>query len=147
VRRGFLGYEIKAQHADDKLDRRGQRSVNGAIGLFMPKTAIRQQCARYMRDGKPAQRPQMLADDDFTIVAKYQAEYRGLVQYYLLAQDAFRLDKLRWVMDTSLLKTLAGKHRSCVTRMARKYKPRSRHPTGRGPACKSSLLAVRAKSH
>src|SRR5215471_9594792 len=34
----FLGYEIRAQHADNKLDRRGQRAVNGAIGLFVPKT-------------------------------------------------------------------------------------------------------------
>src|SRR5215468_1061011 len=32
----------------------------------------------------------------------------GLVQYYLPAQDVFRLGKLRWVMETSLLKTLAG---------------------------------------
>src|SRR5262249_49567452 len=31
----FLGYEIKAQHANNKLDRRGQRAVNGAIGLFV----------------------------------------------------------------------------------------------------------------
>jgi len=47
----FLGYEIKAQHADDKLDRRGQRAVNGAIGLFVPKTVIRQRCAPYMSGG------------------------------------------------------------------------------------------------
>jgi hypothetical protein len=47
-------------------------------------------------------------DEDFTIVAKYQAEYRGLVQYYLLAQDVFRLGRLQGVMETSLLKTLAG---------------------------------------
>ena len=54
----------------------------------------------------------------------------GLVQYYLLAQDVFRLGRLRWVMETSLLKTLAGKHRSTVTKMARKYKTRHRD-TGR----------------
>jgi hypothetical protein len=75
-----------------------------------------------MSGGQPAQRGQLLHDDDFTIVAKFQAEYRGLVQYYLLAQDVFRLGKLRWVMETSLLKTLAGKYRSTVTKMARKYK-------------------------
>jgi hypothetical protein len=81
----FLGYEVRAQHADDKLDRRGQRAVNAAIGLFVPKPVIRQRCARYMSAGKPAQRGARLHDDDFTIVAKYQAEYRGLVQYDLLA--------------------------------------------------------------
>src|SRR5262252_9800856 len=105
----------------DKLDRRGQRAVNGAIGLFVPKTVIRQRCAPYRSGGQPAQRGQLLHDDDFTIVAKFQAEYRGLVLYYLLAQDVFRLGKPRWVMETSLLKTLARKHRSTVTKMARKY--------------------------
>ncbi len=51
----------------------------------MPKTVIRQRCALYMSRGKPAQRGTLLHDDDFTIVAKYQAEYAGLVQYYLCA--------------------------------------------------------------
>jgi len=69
--------------------------------------------------------------DHFTIVAKYAAEYRGLVQYYLLAQDVFRLERLRWVMETSMLKTLAGKHRSSVTRMAAKYKTVIDTPAGK----------------
>jgi group II intron reverse transcriptase/maturase len=33
----FLGYEIKAQHADTKITR-GRRAVNGVIGLFVPRT-------------------------------------------------------------------------------------------------------------
>jgi group II intron reverse transcriptase/maturase len=118
----FLGYELVAQHADDKLDRRGQRQVNGMIGLRVPRTVIAKKCASYMRFGKPAQRAQMLDDSDYTIVSQYQSEYRGLVQYYLLAQDVFRLAKLHWVMETSMLKTLAGKHRSTVQKMARQYK-------------------------
>jgi hypothetical protein len=73
----------------------------------------------------------LLHDDDFTIVAKYQAEYAGLVQYYLLAQDVFRLGRLHWVMETSLLKTLAGKHRSTVNAMARKYRATADTPAGR----------------
>jgi group II intron reverse transcriptase/maturase len=117
----FLGYEIRTQQADTKITR-GRRAVNGVIGLFVPRDVIRQRCARYMRQGKPASRGQLLHDDDFTIVAKYQAEYRGLVQYYLLAQDVFRLDTLRWVTETSMLKTLAAKHRSTVAKMARRYK-------------------------
>ena len=96
----------------------------------MPKTVIRQRCALYRSKGKPAQRGALLHDDDFTIVAKYQAEYAGLVQYYLLAQDVFRLDRLHWVMQTSLLKTLAGKHRSTVRAMARKYKVTIVTPAG-----------------
>jgi group II intron reverse transcriptase/maturase len=125
----FLGYEIKAQHADTKITR-NRRAVNGAIGLFVPRQVIRQRCALYTREGKPAQRGVLLHDDDFTIVAKYQAEYRGLVQYYLLAQDVFRLERLRWVTETSMLKTLAGKHKSTVTKMAHKYKTTINTPDG-----------------
>ena len=125
----FLGYEIKAQHSDTKITQR-RRAVNGAIGLFVPRAVIRQRCALYMSKGKPAQRGMLLHDDDFTIVAKYQAEYAGLVQYYLLAQDVFRLGRLHWVMETSLLKTLAGKHRSTVGKMAQKYRAVITTPAG-----------------
>jgi group II intron reverse transcriptase/maturase len=125
----FLGYEIRAQHCDTKISR-NRRAVNAAIGLFVPKTVIRQRCALYMSKGRPAQRGALLHDDDFTIVAKYGAEYAGLVQYYLLAQDVFRLGRLRWVMETSMLKTLAGKHRSTVAAMARKYKTTIETPAG-----------------
>jgi group II intron reverse transcriptase/maturase len=125
----FLGYEIRAQHSDTKISR-NRRAVNGAIGLFVPKTVIRQRCTLYMSNGKPAQRGALLHDDDFTIVAKYGAEYAGLVQYYLLAQDVFRLGRLRWIMETSMLKTLAGKHRSTVTKMARRYKTTIESPAG-----------------
>ena len=60
-------------------------------------------------------------DEDHSIISRYGAEYRGIVQYYLLAGDVYRLDRLQWVMETSLLKTLAGKYDSSVSKMARKY--------------------------
>jgi AI2M/AI1M-like HNH endonuclease/type II intron maturase len=125
----FLGYEITAQHADTKITR-GRRAVNGVIGLFVPKTVIRHKCALYTSRGRPAARGALIRDQDFTIVAKYQAEYAGLVQYYLLAQDVFRLGTLHWVMETSLLKTLANKHRATVTKMARRYKATIETPAG-----------------
>src|SRR6266498_2516487 len=117
----FLGYEIRTQQADTKITR-GRRMVNGKIGLFVPRDVIRERCARYMSHGKPAMRGAMMHAEDFTIVAKYGSEYRGFVQYYLLAQDVYRLGQLRWVMEISLLKTLARKHRSTVDKMAHKHK-------------------------
>lgn len=125
----FLGYDIKAQHADTRLTS-GGRKVNGAIGLFVPKDVIRTRCAIYMRHGKPSSRPMLLHDTDFGIVHKYGAEFRGFVQYYLLAQDVYRLNTLQWVMETSMLKTLARKHKSSVRRMARKYKTTLATPYG-----------------
>jgi hypothetical protein len=56
------------------------------------------------------------------IVGRFGAEYRGLVQYYLLAGDVQRLHRLRWVMETSMLKTLARKHGSSASKMAARFK-------------------------
>ena len=126
----FLGYQIVSQHADDKLDRRGQRQVNEAIGLRVPREVIEQKCALYMRRGKPAQRAELLRDSDYSIVSKYQSEYRGVVQYYLLAHNVRWFSKLNWVCETSLLKTLAGKHKSRVSAMARKYKATTQTTNG-----------------
>jgi hypothetical protein len=68
--------------------------------------------------------------DDHTIIGTYGAEYRGLVQYYLLASDVWRFNRLEWAAGTSMLKTLATRHGSTVTKMARKYKARIDTPHG-----------------
>ena len=121
----FLGYEIRTQRADTKITR-GRRMVHGKIGLFVPRDVIRERCTRYTKRGKPAMRGLLIHDEDYTIVAKYGSEYRGFVQYYLLAQDVYRLGQLHRVMEISLLKTLARKHRSTVSKMARKHNEASR---------------------
>ncbi|MBQ5563054.1 MAG: group II intron reverse transcriptase domain-containing protein, partial [Clostridia bacterium] len=82
----FLNYEIKVQSANDYIQN-GRRTANGVIGLFVPKDIIDVKCAKYMKKGKTIHRGELLQDDDFSIVAKYQSEYRGIVQYYILAQN------------------------------------------------------------
>jgi hypothetical protein len=64
--------------------------------------------------------------------------YRGIVQYYLLAGDVYRLHRLRWVMETSMLKTLAGKHRTTVSKIAAKHKAKIQTPHGPRPASRSA---------
>ena len=125
----FLGYEITVQHNDHAVTH-GQRSVNGTIGLRVPLAVIKAKCAPYLQRGKPARRTRLVNADDHTIVGIYGAEYRGIVQYYLLAGDAYRLNRLNWVMETSLLKTLAAKHNSTVTKMAVKHKTKIETPYG-----------------
>lgn len=126
----YLGYDLVSMHADDKRDYRGRRSVNGHIGLRLPPDALAERCARYQRHGKPDQRPALAEDDDYSIISQYQSEFRGIVNYYLLAQNVGWLNRLQWVMETSLLKTLAQKHRSSVAAMARKYRARTTTPHG-----------------
>ncbi len=116
----FLGYEITTQHANQIITD-GRRKANGSIRLRVPGDVIKAKCTRYMSRGKPERRPELLNDEDYSIISRYGAEYRGIVQYYLLAGDVYRLDRLHWVMVTSLLKTLAGKYDSSVSKMARKY--------------------------
>jgi hypothetical protein len=82
----FLGYEIQVLHNDRKQTNR-RRSVNGRIGFHVPKDVIDQKRQDYTEEGKPIHRPELLKDTVFTIISTYQAQYRGLVEYYRLAHD------------------------------------------------------------
>ena len=117
----FLGYDICVQHANTKITG-GRRMVNGKVALLVPLDVIRAQCARYRLHGKPWHRSRLQNLDDYDIVRIYGAEYRGVVQYYLLARDVWRLSTLHWHAFTSMLKTLGAKHRSTVTKMATRHK-------------------------
>ena len=131
----FLGYEIKAQRANDYIDPLGRRGANGAIALFVPANVIEETCRSYMRHGKVTHKNNLLKDDDFTIVQTYQQEYRGLVQYYILAQNLSWFSKLYWYMETSLLKTLACKHRSSINKEKSKYKDTTISTSGKTVPC------------
>jgi hypothetical protein len=117
----FLGYQITVQHSDTKLTN-GQRSANGRIGLRVPPDVITAQCARYRCRSKPWHRSALLNLPDYDIVRIYGAEYRGVVNYYRLAQNVSHLSALCWNAETSMLKTLAAKHKSTVCKMAARYK-------------------------
>jgi group II intron reverse transcriptase/maturase len=120
----FLGYEITVQHADHR------RAINGVVGLRVPLDVIKAKCAPYCKLGKPEARTRLVNNDDHTIVATYGAQYRGLVNYYLLAGDVWRLNRVRWIMQNSLLKTLACKYGSSVSKMAARYKTAIDTPHG-----------------
>jgi len=117
----FLGYDITVQHSSTRITN-GRRSVNGKIALRVPPEVVTAQCTRYRQHGKPWPRSRLQNLDDYEIVRVYGAEYAGVVNYYLLAQDVWRLSKLRWHAETSMLKTLAAKHNSTVTKMAARYR-------------------------
>jgi hypothetical protein len=126
----FLGYAISSMHADTKLDRRGRRSVNGHLMLKVPWDVIVSMCSRYEARGKPESRHNLLDDADFSIIGQYGAELRGYVNYYALAHNVGKLYRLKWTMETSMLKTLANKHKRTVTQMARKYRTQVSTPNG-----------------
>jgi group II intron reverse transcriptase/maturase len=116
----FLGYDISVQHCDTKQTA-GRRAANGIIVLRVPPDVVKAQCARYRQRGKPWHRSRLQNLDGYDIVRIYGAEYRGVVNYYLLARNVSHLSTLEWNAVTSMLKTLAAKHRSTVTKMAARH--------------------------
>jgi group II intron reverse transcriptase/maturase len=123
----FLGYDITTIQKNAKRTKnvaRGTkcRSVKGRIGLRIPPAVLKDKCARYKKNQTVVNRPELENDSDFTIMGLYQLEYRGIVEYYRLAYNLHTLDLLRWVMEVSLTKTLAHKHKTSVQKMCDKYK-------------------------
>lgn len=111
----FLGYDIGIQYSQSK------RSVNGKVWFGIPREVVSEYVRKYTRKGKATHRAYMLHKSDYQIVRDYQAEYRGVVNYYCMAHNINKLSKVRWVCETSLLKTLANKHKTSVNKTAQKY--------------------------
>src|SRR4051812_8095555 len=102
----FLGYEISIGGARGK--------ANGLPILRIPNQAIEDKINRYRRNGKAVARLELIDDSDLAIIDRYGQELRGYAQYYAYARNRHWLNRLQWYMQTSLLKTLAGKHGSSV---------------------------------
>src|SRR5262249_39303198 len=111
----FLGYEIQVMSSNTKVSpSKGsglRRCVNGNVGLYVPKAVIDDRIKTYTAAGKPCQVARLIYQSDLHIVSYFQAVYRGLVNYYRMAHNlSSRLGKLRWVLEVSMVLTLAGKH-------------------------------------
>lgn len=117
----FLGYEIHVHHENSRHDARGHRCINGNIGLRVPDNVRKEKCDRYMRHGKPTALLQRANDDAYSTISQYQAEYRGIVQYYRMAYNLHTLRELRYVTEVSLVKTLAMKYKTTCTKIYRRY--------------------------
>ena len=117
----FLGHEVHILQEDSKHDLNGRRCINGNIGLRVPTKVIQEKCKKYMKNGKPIHRSQCTIDDAYSIVSQYQAEYRGVVQYYRMAYNLHTLSKLRYMTEVSLVKTLASKYRTTCAKIYKKY--------------------------
>jgi group II intron reverse transcriptase/maturase len=119
----FLGYEIKTTRF--RSNHNGDRSGNGVIALLMPRQPVRAIAAEYSRGGKIIHRADALNDTDYTIVQRYQSVLRGIYNYYCLATNVGqrgRMSRIKWVLETSLVKTLAHKHRCHVTQIIKSHK-------------------------
>jgi len=123
----FLGYAISTYHSDDKMSQRGEtptktRSINGGVRLGIPYGLTTERARRYQVNGKTRSETRLLDNTDAHIIDKYQSRFRGLAEYYKYAVDRHQLGALKNVMQQALVKTLAHKYRTTVTRIYRKYR-------------------------
>ena len=130
----FLGYEISAQHSTER------RTVNGRIRLKVSQSFITERCSKYKRRGKATHRPELTVHSDYEIVTMYQSQLRGYVQYYALAQNCVSLHLLKYVMETSLLKTLAKKHKTSMVKVKKQLATTRRTANGLRKALAVTVL-------
>ncbi|HKS47955.1 MAG TPA: group II intron reverse transcriptase/maturase [Amycolatopsis sp.] len=83
------------------------------------------------RAGQTLIRNALIRTSDHNIVATYGSEYRGYVQYYQMAGNISWLNKLRYVMERSMLSTLAAKHRRPPWVMRRRHETTVETPHGK----------------
>lgn len=127
----FLGYAISINRDNTRRGVGGNRTLGGQVTLRVPEGKVAEACKPYMAYGKPTHRTERMDDDAFSIISQYQAEYRGIVEYYRKAINLRDFTKLKWVMEQSLTKTLATKLKISVAQVYRRYVTTLDTPHGR----------------
>lgn len=133
----FLGYDICVRRNQDirghKMKNgkwRKSRTLHMKVALTVPhrdkieKFLFAKKVIRQKDNGEfqPIHRTELLNMSDSEIVEHYNAEARGICNYYNLTCDHHTLDYFCYLMEYSCLKTLANKHKSSVRKMIRQYK-------------------------
>lgn len=129
----FLGYDIATVKTprNTKLSNGAMRRQYGEIGLYVPKekwvnklvslNVIETKSMDGKREWKAKHRSELLNSDDLEILSLYNSELRGLYNYYRLANNVSVLNKFHWIMERSLIKTLASKHKTTGSKIFNKY--------------------------
>lgn len=129
----FLGYDVRVRR-DQQIKPKEKfktRSMNNKVELSIPfkdkieKFLFSNGIVKQRSDNgklEPIHRPQLLNRTDLEIVTIYNAELRGICNYYGLASNFNKLIYFNYLMEYSCLKTLAGKHRSKVSKIRAMYK-------------------------
>ena len=129
----FLGYDVRVRR-DQQIKPKGKfktRSMNNKVELSIPfkdkieKFLFSNGIVKQRSDNgklEPIHRPQLLNRTDVEIVTIYNAELRGICNYYGLASNFNKLIYFNYLMEYSCLKPLAGKHRSKVSKIRAMYK-------------------------
>jgi len=134
----FLGYDVRVRR-DQTIKHGGpgnktKRTLNNTVELTVPlddkihKFLFSKGVAEQTKDGKyfPVHRPALERFTDLEIVSTYNAELRGICNFYNMACNFNKLNYFSYLMEYSCLKTLAGKHKTTISKTV------SRNKDGKG---------------
>jgi Retron-type reverse transcriptase len=130
----FLGYDVRVRRCD--VIKRGgpgsvkKRTLNNSCELTVPlddkihKFIFSKKVAIQKSDGTmfSAHRKTLLRLTDLEIISVYNAELRGICNYYGMASNFDKLGYLAYLMEYSCLKTLANKHKSSISKVLAMFK-------------------------
>jgi hypothetical protein len=130
----FLGYNIKVRRCNQvKQGCYGltKRTLNNNTELTIP---LKDKIEKFLfgikavkiKNGAlfPQKRGMLVRLTDLEIIATYNAELRGICNYYNLSSNYGTLKYFAYLMEYSCLHTLAAKHRSNIGKLYAKYKDR-----------------------
>lgn len=129
----FLGYDVRVRRSG-KIKRGGpghvkMRTLNGGVELLVPfddkirHFVFTKGTAIQKEDGSmfPVHRKYMVGLTDLEIVSVYNAELRGICNYYGMASNFNKLGYFAYLMEYSCLKTLASKHKTSLSKTIGKF--------------------------
>ena len=131
----FLGYEIsisRSQEVRKLKSGRVARIYNGVVMMYTPfdkwfAKLLSLGAIRIKKDSdgkehwKILHRGSLINRSDIEILRQYNAEVRGMINYYALACNPIAMTHYRSVMKYSMLKTFAAKYRTKVSKIKRRY--------------------------
>lgn len=130
----FLGFEVFASNSDHITTSKNghkMRSMSGHILLYVPRDKWQKKLLDYSalkityREGReifiPTERTYLINGDDLEILNQYNAEIRGIYNYYRIADNVSVLGDFYYVMKYSLFKTFAAKYKTRISRIRKKY--------------------------
>jgi RNA-directed DNA polymerase len=129
----FLSYNINIWRGDKTLKMKvkgtytTRRTVTEVISLRVPTERVIKFNAKHnygsWHQQKPVHRAELLNSSDEEIISTYNSELKGLANYYALAYNAKdTLIRLQYMANYSLLKTIAGKHKSKLVTVLKRMK-------------------------
>lgn len=128
----FLSYDIRVRRDGKvKRDKNGvkKRSLNNTTELNIPlkekveKFLFSHNAIRIKKDEViPCERVELFRLTNLEILNTYNSELRGLCNYYGLASNFGQLTYFSYLMEYSCLKTLAGKNKTKIAKIKKKYR-------------------------